>query len=88
MPVGTPSAGVVLASPSVISDSLKRQVDAVLAQVPADKKAALVTVATTKGFNVAFAYRVGDRLKVASWVGKSGWDQPLDAGVSVTATFD
>ena len=87
MPPPPMPPGVVQYPPTLISDSLKRQVDAVLANVPADKKAALVTVATTKGFNVAFAYRVGDRLKVASWVGKS-WDQPLEAGVSVTATFD
>lgn len=81
-------AGVVVQPSYAISDSIKAQVARVLAEVPADKHAAIVTVATMSGVNVAFAYRVNDTLQVAAWVGKSGWaGGPIDGGAVVKATF-
>lgn len=79
--------GVAVVPESLISDALKAQVALVLAEVPADKTGAIVGIKTARGGNLAFAYRINGVLQVAAWVGKSGWDQPIDRGVAVKWTF-
>lgn len=85
LPAG--ESGVAVTPPALISGQLKAQVAALLADVPADKHGAIVGVATEAGVNLAFAYRVDNRLQVAAWVGKSGWAAPVSGGVTLKATF-
>ena len=79
--------GVVIAPPHMISDSTKSAVATVLAAIPPDKRGAIIGIATGAGMNVAVAVKVGDHFQVEAWIGKSGWDQPLDRGVAVQAVF-
>lgn len=69
--------GVAYAEPGVVSASIKAQVASALAEIPADKRSAIVAVATERGWNAAVAARLGGGMQVVAWVGKSGWDKPL-----------
>lgn len=82
IPLPPVSAGVAYADPGVIAGSIKAQVSAALAEIPPDKRAAIVAVATEKGWNAAVAARVGPHMQVVAWMGKSGWDRPLLDGVA------
>lgn len=66
-----------------IAASIQNAVKKTLGDLPADAKGAIVGVATTKGLNIAVAYKLEKGWDVAAWVGKSGWDQPLEGGVVV-----
>lgn len=91
-PAPAPTAGVawvpVVEGPTPttpISQQIQDQVARVLGTIPPGKSTiAAVTVATGSGFNLAFAHKVDDQWKVAAWVGKSGWDQPISGGASLT----
>lgn len=81
-PAGQPPApGVVVVPTIAIADSIQRHVAAVLGQLPADAKGAFVAIPTLKGINLAVAYKADNGWQVAGWIGKSGWDQPILAGL-------
>lgn len=76
-PLPPTTVGVAYAEPGIIDHAIKAQVAEALASVPDGKKSALVMVATNKGWNSAFAARIGGGMQVVAWIGKSGWDQPF-----------
>lgn len=41
---------------------------------------AVLNIHNRRGVNLAIASRIGEHLRVVTWVGKSGWDQPLKEG--------
>lgn len=80
--------GVITTPDEKVHPSIKASVDKILNNtLEPNETAAVVSVLTPKGFNIAFAARVADRWTVVTWVGKEdGWSQPLahpDAGVYV-----
>lgn len=73
--------------PGPIASMLKAQVHAALAEIPEGKQGALVAVATESGVNLVVAHRVGEKFRVAAWIGKSGWDKPINGGVEIRASW-
>ena len=73
--------------PTTIAASIRSSVAAVLGDLPADARGAIVGVATEKGMNLAVAYKLDSGWSVGAWVGKSGWKQPVAGGVVVQKVF-
>lgn len=85
--VTQPFAGVVTVAPQAVHQSIKSQVDAALQGVKAGKTMAVLNVKTGSGLNLAIAHRgeiAGGEWEVVTWIGKSGWQKPLDKGVSIS----
>lgn len=80
-----PLGGVaIVTQPNVsIAASIQSAVRQTLGELPEDAKGAIVGVATKRGVNIAVAYKLDKGWDVAAWVGKSGWDQPIEGGVVV-----
>ena len=79
--------GVAVADPGVISASIQRQVAAALTAIPAGKRGALLAAVTERGVNLVVAHKVNDNWHVAAWLGKSGWDRPIEGGVATQLTW-
>lgn len=87
----TPFAGVVTVPAESVHQSIKEQVAATLQGVKAGKTMAVLSIKTGSGANLAIAHRdtfdsgilKGTEWEVVSWVGKSGWQKPVNGGVSV-----
>ena len=87
-----PFAGVVTVAPQSVHQSIKSQVDDALRGVKEGKTMAVLNVKTGSGLNLAIAHRdvfktgmlEGAQWEVVAWVGKSGWQKPLDKGVSIS----
>ena len=69
--------------PTTIAASIRSSVAAVLGDLPADAKGAVVAIATEKGVNLAVAYRGERGLTVGAYIGKE-WSRPIEGGVVVT----
>lgn len=84
-----PLGGVaVVTQPNIsISASIREAVARELGALPDDAKGAIVGVATTKGMNLAVAYKLDSGWNVGAFIGKSGWDQPIEGGVLVQRVF-
>ena len=84
-----PLGGVVtVPQPEIqIADQIHRQVAAILGTLPEDARGAIVGVGTAKGVNLAIAYKLDSGWRVGAYIGKSGWDQPIDGGVVVQKVF-
>lgn len=90
---GVPSSkGVAMTPPpaSILSD-VNRMVTEAMATIPADKKGALVGIATLAPdggvhVNMALATKVGSKVSVISWVGRS-WGKPIEGGAAVQVSF-
>jgi hypothetical protein len=84
-PNGTPVAfaGVQSVPAQSVHQLIKSQVDEALRGVKDGKTMAILTVKTGSGANIAVAHKVNDHFEVVSWIGKSGWQKPLEGGVSV-----
>lgn len=80
-----PFGGVVtVAQPEIaIAPSIRKAVADTLGTLPPDAKGAIVWVATARGMNLAAAYKLSSGWEIGAWVGKSGWQSPLDGGVMV-----
>jgi hypothetical protein len=66
---------------------LMASINGAFAQVPADAHGALVGIATESGGNAALVVRVGETVKVETWIGKS-WGTPKPSyGVAILKTF-
>lgn len=85
-------AGVATVAPTDVHQTIKSQVDAMLKGVTEGKTMAVLNVKTGSGINLAVAHRSqviehgllkGGTWEVVTWVGKSGWQKPIDGGVSV-----
>ena len=75
--------GAMVTPPAFISDSIKRHVDAVLAEIPEGKNGAVVAVATMDGVNFAVAHRNAAKTwEVTVWAGKE-WRGGVTAGAQV-----
>lgn len=81
--VSQPFAGVVTVPAQSVHQSIKSQVDDALRGVKAGQTMAVLTVKTGSGANLAIAHKINEHFEVVSWVGKSGWQKPLEGGVSV-----
>lgn len=81
--VRVPLQGVVTVAPKSVHQSIKSQVDAALQGVKAGKTMAILNVTTESGVNLAIAHRINEHFEVVSWIGKSGWQQPIAGGVSI-----
>jgi hypothetical protein len=82
--------GVAITPPTMIADSIKREVDRVLNQLPETKAFVRIDVEVARGTNVVFGYRdtFDGKWKVAAggWIGKD-WSMPAkgwNAGASIT----
>lgn len=89
---GVPSfKGVALNPPPgpILAQATELVRDA-MAQVPPDKKGALVAIATKQGdavnVNLALAVRAGNHVEVVSWLGRS-WGEPVAGGAAVRVSF-
>ncbi|NBR87822.1 MAG: hypothetical protein EB141_12695 [Verrucomicrobia bacterium] len=82
---GTPQtfAGVVTAAPQSVHLSIKEQVEAALQGVKEGRTMAILNVKTGSGLNLAVAHKFNDQWEVITYVGKSGWQKPIEGGVSV-----
>lgn len=70
-----------------IHQQIQDQVAKALGDIPPGRSTiAAVSVTTGAGINLAIAHKVDDKWKVAAWVGKSGWDKPIEGGASITFT--
>lgn len=82
--------GVVhsLAPPPNLSASIAAAVERTMRTIPPDKHGALITVVTESGANLVVAVRTpGGAVQAQAWIGKSGWDRPLEAGGQLVVTF-
>lgn len=77
-------AGVVQVPEQSVHQSIKSQVDAALQGVKAGKTMAILTVKTGTGANLAVAHKFNEHFEVVSWIGKSGWQSPVEGGVALT----
>jgi hypothetical protein len=91
--VGINSAtGVAMnAPPANILPDVTRMVTDAIAALPDGDRGALVGIATkhpdgTVNVNLALAARVGSRVEVAAWLGRT-WGEPLTAGVVTRIRF-
>jgi hypothetical protein len=87
-----PGVAVVPFPAATLSDDLQRQVALELEKVPAGATTAALNVQTRTGVNLVIASRSADgKMTAALWIGKSGWNAPLDrswvGGVSLRATW-
>lgn len=80
-----PLGGVaVVTQPSIsIAASIHSAVAKTLGELPPDAKGAIVAVATAKGVNLAVAWKLDKGWDVAAYIGKSGWESPIEGGVVV-----
>ena len=75
--------GVVTVPQSAVALSIQQQAADFLRLLPPEKNGAVLNIETEKGFNLAVAHKSkGGRWGVTTWIGKSGWDQPVSGGVS------
>lgn len=81
--VPQPFAGVVTVAPQSVHQSIKAQVDNALQGVKEGKTMAILNVKTGSGLNLAVAHKLNENWEVISYVGKSGWQKPIDGGVSI-----
>jgi hypothetical protein len=79
-----PFGGVVVAPSSAIHLDIKRQVAQVLEGVEPGETMAVVNVRTGSGVNLAVAHKFNDEWQVDLWVGKSGWDKPIEYGATLS----
>jgi hypothetical protein len=77
-------AGVVSVGPQSVHQSIKSQVEDALRGVKDGKTMAILTVKTGAGANLAVAHKINEQWEAIMFVGKSGWQQPIQGGVSVT----
>lgn len=78
-----PFAGVVRVPAKAVHIDIQKQVATLLAGVPQGQTMAVVNVVTGAGVNLAIAHKAGKHWTVGMYVGKSGWDQPIEGGASV-----
>lgn len=82
-----PEKGVVTVDTFTIRDSIKAQAEKALASIePGNKQMVELAVDLTSGVNLAYAYRVGEEWKIATWVG-SNWSGALAGGVYVKRSW-
>lgn len=75
--------GVVTVPTSVVAASIQAQALEYLRLLPPESNGAVLQIETGAGFNLAVAHKSkGGRWGVTTWVGKSGWAQPVSGGVS------
>lgn len=92
MPVNK-SGGVVTVPASAVHIDITDQVMKILEGVEDGKTMAVVNVQTRRGINLAIAHRerVADGIWKGSWtvatyVGKSGWSEPVAGGATIAWT--
>jgi hypothetical protein len=76
--------GVVIVPPRAVHLDIKAQVAKALAGVDPGDTMAVLSVQTKAGFNLAVAHKFNDEWQVAAYIGKSGWQSPVEGGVSVS----
>lgn len=85
-----PPTGVVTVPPSAVHLDIHKAVQQALQGVKDGQTMAVVNVQTGRGVNLAIAHRErvttgvfkGDWI-VETWVGKSGWQQPVEGGATL-----
>jgi hypothetical protein len=68
--------------PSELRAAINAKAREAIGTLPPTANGAFVGIATEAGWNLAVLARVGDRIDVAGYVGKS-WGAPLDVGAQV-----
>ena len=82
---GTPQPiGVITVPTTSVHLDIQEQVRKSLAGLPSGQTMAVLNVTTGKGINLAVAHKLNQHFEVVAYVGKSGWDQPVEGGVSVS----
>lgn len=75
--------GVVTVPQAAVALSIQQQAAEFLRMLPPEANGAVLNVETGKGFNLAVAHKSrGGRWGVTTWIGKSGWSEPVSGGVS------
>jgi len=71
-------------APKRIAASIRSQVAKALLDVPAGRTMAVVSIQTGAGVNLALAHKFNNHWTAELYLGKSGWDQPVQGGALVT----
>ena len=79
-----PFGGVITVPAKAVHLDIKAQVAKALEGVDKADTMAVVNVRTGAGINLAVAHKFNDEWDVALWVGKSGWQSPLEYGATVS----
>jgi hypothetical protein len=81
--VSEPIKGVAFnAPPMQLVGDIRSSIDQAVAQLPADKRGALVGVATEQGVNAAIVAKLDHGWTVQSWIGKA-WGGAVQGGAQV-----
>lgn len=76
--------GVVTVPAKSIHIDIRREVAKVLEGVDPGETMAVLNVQTGRGINLALAHKFNDEWQVDLYVGKSGWQSPVEGGVTVS----
>lgn len=84
-------AGVVTTAPTDVHQSIREQVSSTLQGVKEGRTMAILNIKTGSGVNLAVAHKhtvetgifKGGEWEVLTYIGKSGWQKPIEGGVSV-----
>ena len=79
-------AGVVTVPPKLVHIDIKRQVAQALEGVENGQTMAVLNVRTGAGVNIVVAHKFNKNWQVDLYVGKSGWDRPVEGGATVSFT--
>ena len=79
-----PLTGVVTVPTTSVHLDIQEQVRKSLAGLPTGQTMAVLNVTTKSGVNLAVAHKFNEHFEVVSWIGKSGWQKPVEGGVSVS----
>lgn len=72
--------------PTPIFDSVQAQVAAAIGRLPPDAHGAVISVATTAGWNAAIVTKAPHGFDVQAYVG-SKWGEPIEGGIAVTKVW-
>lgn len=72
--------------PGILRAAIDAKAREAIGLLPPDANGAFVGIATEAGWNVAIVAKVGDRIDIAGYVGKS-WGRPLDVGAELRWVF-
>lgn len=80
-PVQTmPGVATVWDVQNTIGADLQRQVQLELDKLAPGTSTAALNINTQKGVNIVVASKINDKLTATMWIGRSGWDRPVNEG--------
>jgi hypothetical protein len=80
---GQPVPGVVVVPAKAVHIDIQQEVATMLKGIEPGKTMAVLNVRTGAGVNLAVAHKFNERWQTQFWIGKAGWQQPIEGGVTV-----